>query len=83
MGGGHLEQGVGQIACADVQVQAAAVGDCQALFEIAPIKVLQNAFDQLYVDDILLDNQKASAVSHRVNISLICFENLHWTLRPL
>ena len=31
--GGHLEQGVGQIACADVQVQAAAVGDSQALFE--------------------------------------------------
>ena len=33
MGGGHLEQGVGQIAGADVQVQAAAVGDSQALFK--------------------------------------------------
>ena len=33
------------------------------------IKVLQNAFDQLCMDDILLDNQKAIAFSHRVNKS--------------
>ena len=33
------------------------------------IKVLQNAFDHLCMDDILLDNQKASALSHRVNKS--------------
>ena len=30
------------------------------------IKVLQNTFDQLSMDDILLDNQKAIALSHRV-----------------
>ena len=33
------------------------------------IKVLQNAFDQLSMDDILLDNQKAIALSHRVSKS--------------
>ena len=33
------------------------------------INLLQNAFDHLCMDDILLDNQKASALSHRVNKS--------------
>ena len=33
------------------------------------IKGLQIAFDHLCMDDILLDNQKAIALSHRVNKS--------------
>ena len=33
------------------------------------INLLQNAFDHLHVDDILLDNQEASVLSHRVNKS--------------
>ena len=33
------------------------------------IKVLQKAFDHLCMDDILLDNQEASVLSHRVNKS--------------
>ena len=33
------------------------------------INLLQNAFDHLCMDDTLLDNQKASALSHRVNKS--------------
>ena len=33
------------------------------------INLLQNAFDHLCMDDTLLDNQKESALSHRVNKS--------------
>ena len=35
------------------------------------IKGLQIAFDHLCMDDILLDNQKAIALSHTVNKSLL------------
>ena len=48
MGGGHLEQGVGQIACADVQVQAAAVGDGQALFKTGHQGVTKTFRSSLY-----------------------------------